>query len=121
MDASADNLLEAERKAQETIAELRSMEDSYAMARQVVGLRDDRLKQRLAMLVAEYLGKDNSATASETLARADERWDAAIKEVIDQTAAAQKIVAHWDFLHMRFELCQALMNNERRKMGSGLL
>lgn len=116
MIANADRLAELEAEQVRIIKELESLEDSYATARQVCALRDDRLKKEFSMLVVEFIRAGNAAGASEHMARADERYTGAIKMVLKDTANAQKILTHWDVLHTKFEATTALMNNERAKM-----
>lgn len=116
MEASADNLLEAERKAAQTIAELHQMEESYSMAKQVAGLRDDRIKKSLAVLVAEFIRKGDSATAAEWKARADKRFKGVVEQIMQETADAVAICLHWDVEKLKFENAQAMRNDERAKL-----
>jgi hypothetical protein len=116
MNTDADRLIALERELSETVSELESMTDAYAMARQLVALRDDRLKREHSVLTAGFLRNGEPAGASEHYARADERFREAAQKILKETSDAQKIVTRWDVLHSKFEAVQACLNNERAKM-----
>lgn len=116
MNADADRLIALERELSETVSELESMTDGYAMARQLLALRDDRLKREHSVLTAEFLRKGEPAGASEHYARADERYKQAAQKILKETSDAQRLVTRWDVLHSKFEATQACLNNERAKM-----
>lgn len=116
MLADNDRLLQAERECADCIKHLEGMVTAVALAKQIVGLRDDRIKKSLATLVAEYIRKGNSAASAEWNARADDRFTRAGEEIVDQTAEAQAIIFRWDIEKLKFENAQSLRNDERAKM-----
>lgn len=116
MLADSDRLLAAERECCRCIEALEALSGQMALAKQIVGLRDDRIKKELAVLVAEYLKGGDSAAASEWNARADKRFAAACSHLIKETAASQDILNAWELQKLKFENAQALRNDERAKM-----
>jgi hypothetical protein len=116
MLADNDKLLQAERECCAAIESLEQQQSGYAMARQIVGLRDDRMKKELAVLVAEGLRSDLSATAAEWTARADKRFTAACAKIMRETAAAREAICQWEITKLKFENAQALRNDERAKL-----
>ena len=114
--ADHDRMLEAEKQSTACIHAMETMVKSVAMARQVVGLRDDRLKKELAVLQSEYLTKGEGVGASEIKARSDARYVEAIKRIMADTASAQEIVMRYDLEKTKFENAQALRNDERARM-----
>lgn len=111
-----DKLLAAERECADCIKEMQASVRGVAMARQIVGLRDERIKKELAVLTAEFLAQDKSAAASEVLARADKRYALAVSRVLQESAAAQEQLLDWQVLEKRFENAQAMRNDERARM-----
>lgn len=116
MLADNDRLMQAERECAQSIKSLESMVTAVAMAKQIVGLRDDRIKKSLSVLVAEYIRKGGSAAGAEWNARADVRFEQAASEILDQTADAQSVILRWDIEKLKFENAQSLRNDERAKM-----
>ena len=116
MLADADRLLQAERECCEALTAMEKLQTALAMAKQIVGLRDDRMKKELAVLVAEFLRAENSAAAAEWYARADKRFARACAKIMRETAAAQDTICSWEILKLKFENAQALRNDERAKM-----
>lgn len=113
---SNDAILEAQRESAAIIGRMHAMKARWAEARQVVAMRDDRIKKELAVLVVEYMEQKHSATAAEWRARADKRFTAAIKTIMRETADAEVVMRDWYILDKQFEHCQAIQNNERKKM-----
>jgi type I site-specific restriction endonuclease len=116
MLADNDRMMQAERECVECIKKLEGMVSAVAMARQIVGLRDDRIKKSLSVLVSEYIRKGGSALAAEWNARADERFTQMASDILDQTAEAASVLLKWDIERLKFENAQALRNDERAKL-----
>lgn len=116
MIASADRLFELEAELAGAVGELEATANGYATARQLVGLRDDRLKRELSLLVSEYIRGGEPAGASEHHARADERYQAAATKILNETIAAQKVCTRWEVMKTKIEAVQQLLNDERQKM-----
>lgn len=116
MLADHDRLAQAERESCEVIRQMEHLSPSLALAKQVVGLRDDRMKKELAVLVVEFLKAGNSAAAAEWYARGDTRFAKACAKIMAETAAAQETINQWELLRAKFENAQALRNDERAKL-----
>jgi hypothetical protein len=117
MEACNDTLLDAQREAAAIIAKMSAMKEKWAEARQVVALRDKRIDKELAVLVVEGLENKLSATAAEWRAKADKRYTEAIKKIMRETSTAECIIREWYILEKQFEHCQAIQNNERKRIG----
>ncbi len=116
MLADNDRLLSAEAECVRALAEIETMIPALSMARQIVGLRDDRLKKEVAVLVAEFIRGGDSATAAEWKAKADQRYAEAVKKIMRETADAQAIIERNNLLKLKYENAQAVRNDERAKM-----
>lgn len=116
MIADQDRLLEAERECGKALKEMEQIQASLAYAKQIVGLRDDRIKKELAVLVVEGLKSDLSAAASEWQARADKRWTVACTRIMRETADAQEVINRWELLKLKYDNAQSLRNDERQRM-----
>jgi hypothetical protein len=114
--ADHDRLVAAEAECIAALDEIERMIPALAMARQIVGLRDDRLKKEVACLVAEFLKGGDSATAAEWKAKADPRYAQAVKQIMRETADAQAIIERNKLLGMKYDNAQAVRNDERAKM-----
>jgi hypothetical protein len=116
MLASSDRLLELEAELAGAVTELETTANGYATARQLVGLRDDRFKRELSLLVSEYIRGGEAAGASEHHARADERYKAAATKILNETISAQKVCVRFEIVKIKIEAVQQLLNDERAKM-----
>lgn len=113
---SNDNLLNAQREADNILRKMRELKAAWSEARQVVALRDRRIDKELAVLVVEGLDAKLSATAAEWRAKADKRYHQAIVNIITDCAKKESVLAEWRILEKHFEHCQAEQNNERARM-----
>jgi hypothetical protein len=116
MLADNDRMLQAEKECVKAIECMEQMVSGVAMARQIVGLRDDRVKKALSVLVAEYLKNGDSAAGAEWKARADARFESAARDILNQTSEAAQSLLRWDIQKLKFENAQALRNDERARM-----
>jgi hypothetical protein len=114
--ADHDRLCAAEAECIAALDEIERMIPTLSLARQIVGMRDDRLKKEIAVLVAEFLKGGDSAAASEWRAKADPRYAEAVKKIMRQTADAQAVIERNNLLKLKYENAQAVRNDERAKM-----
>jgi hypothetical protein len=98
----AHDLLDIERRLVATVEEMHKLTSAVAMSRQVKEFVGDQRKNLLSKYVAPHL-KDGSATAAETLARANEQYQAELTVLADQYRTAEKHIAKWDALHCQLD------------------
>lgn len=111
----AHSLLELERQLVATVEELQKRTSAVAMARQIKEYAPDQRKNLLARYVAPLL-KANSATAAETLARANEQYQEELQALAFQYSNAEKHLATWDALHCRYEAQRSALSLAKETM-----
>lgn len=97
------DLFEIERRLTATTAELQRYTDAVSLSRQIKEFSSDLRKNLLARYVAPFLRAGESATAAETLARADVEYRLELIELQSSYTKAEKHIAKWDALHCQFE------------------
>jgi hypothetical protein len=113
MNANFEQLAAAQKGMADAITELDQLRDKVAMARQIVEFCGDRRKSALSVLVVEYLKQDMPIGAAEHQARADSRFKAEMKLIMEQTGNAEKVVKAWELQKIRFECARSLLSSER--------
>jgi len=112
----AHDIIELERRLAATVEELHSRASAVAMSRQIKEFISDQRKNLLAKYTAPLL-RDNSATAAETLARANDDYEAEFERLQDQYRTAEKHLAKWDALHCQFEAARSALSLARTQIG----
>ena len=105
----AHDLIEIEARLSATADTLIRSASAVAMARQIKEYASDQRKNLLARYTAPLL-KDTSATAAETLARADPRYQQDLNEQMDQYRQAEQHIATWDALKCKLEALRSALN-----------
>jgi len=95
---------------------MEAMVKDVADAKQVVAMRDDRMKREESVLVTEFLRSGESAASARAQALADPRYTAAVKKILSETAHAQQILLRYELEKLKWENAQALRNDERARM-----
>ena len=109
------DLLELESRMTAAVEELHKRSSAVAMSRQIKEYSSDMRKNLLAKFTAPLL-KDNSATAAETLARANEQYQGELEMQMDQYRTAEKHLAEWDALHCKFEAARSALSLARSQI-----
>jgi hypothetical protein len=105
----AHDLIEIERRLAATVGELQSRASAVAMSRQIKEFIGDQRKNLLAKYVAGFL-KSNSATAAETLARANEEYQAELAALAETYTVAEKHLAKWDAYHCQLDALRSTLS-----------
>ncbi len=85
----------------------------YAQARQVVSYDSDRRKNLLAKYTVKYLKEDNSATAAEAMARADESYQAEFNAQAEELQTAEGVIAKRRSVETSWESARSLLSFQR--------
>jgi uncharacterized iron-regulated protein len=93
----------------DAIVALDNLKSSVAMAKQIVEFSGDRRKS----YVVEFLKQDMTLGAAEHNARADERFKAEMKAIMNQTGEAEKTIKAWELQRIKFECARSLLSAER--------
>jgi hypothetical protein len=97
---------------------LSSMTGDVAVARQVVNFDSDRRKRALAIAAAPLLAAGNTNAGADTEARASGVYAAAMKQLGEQYAAAEKVLAEWEATKIQFECARSLLSAQKAAMQS---
>lgn len=111
-----DRMRQAEMACTKCIELMEAMVPEVALARQIVGLRDDRMQKEESVLVAEFLRGGDSAAAAKPKAQADPRFTVAMKKIMSETAAAQQSLLRYELEKLKYDNAQALRNDERARL-----
>jgi len=85
----------------------------YAQARQVIAYDSDRRKNLLAKYTVKYLKEDNSATAAEAKARADEAYQAEFNTQAEELQTAEGVIAKRRGVETSWESARSLLSFQR--------
>jgi len=113
MNAQFEQLELAQRAMADAIVALDNLKSSVAMAKQIVEFSGDRRKSALSVYVVEFLKQDMTLGAAEHNARADERFKAEMKAIMNQTGEAEKTIKAWELQRIKFECARSLLSAER--------
>jgi hypothetical protein len=113
MSAQFEHLESAQKGMADAITRLEGLKDGVALAKQIVEFSNDRCKSALSKLVVEYLKQDMTIGGAEHHARADERYKSEMKNIMKQTAEAEKQIKAWELARIQFECARSLLSAER--------
>ena len=113
MRAEFEHLEAAQRSMADAIAALDNLKSSVALAKQIVEFSGDRRKSALSVYVVEFLKQDMTLGAAEHNARADERFKADMKAIMQQTGGAEKTIKEWELARIKFECARSILSAER--------
>lgn len=102
---------------QKCVLALEKISDDAADARQVKDFNTDRSKRALAIVVADFLEKGESAAAAEWKARSSPVYGSALHDLMEQYKAALRVIEKQDALRTKFEASRSLLSVEKAKMG----
>lgn len=115
MTMDATDLLELEARMVAAVEDLQKRASAVAMSRQIKEFSSDMRKNLLAKYTAPLL-KDNSATAADTMARANDDYQFALGVLADQYRKAEKHLAEWDALHCKYEAARSALSLARSQI-----
>jgi len=109
------DLLQLESRMVAAVEELQKLSSAVAMSRQIKEFASDLRKNLLAKYVVKYLA-DNTATAAESKARADEQYVDELESLMTQYRTAEKHLANWDAIHCKFEAARSALSLARTQI-----
>jgi|SRR5215471_4369820 len=85
-------------------------------AKQVREYDSDRRKNLLAKHMVPYLKAGHSAAASETMARADARYETEFEAMAGQRETADICIATWEAEHAKLDALRSLLSMQKETM-----
>jgi hypothetical protein len=103
-------------RMQRATKRLHDMAAMVGIAKQIREYDSDRRKNLLATYMIKYLKEDNGVSASDAMARADERYQEELKRLGEQLADAEKTIAQWNAEQASFEAARSLLSFSKATM-----
>ena len=117
---SNEEIIKLQQKMKDKVKAINGMTTSIALAHTVIGMASDNRKRLLAKFSAPYIREGKSDAVAQTLARADEKYVAELKEFADGLQSAYEIKAEYDALHSGLEVARSLHSMVNRKLSNFL-
>lgn len=115
MNADAHDLYKLSRDLENVAIQLEAIGPQVAKAKVVRDYDSDRRRNLLAEFVTPLLAK-NSATAAESMARADETYQKRFKDLSLELNAAYAIISKEAGLQARFEAARSILSSYKAQM-----
>lgn len=112
-----DEIRDIEKKMTECIGRMRTLAPMVGAARQVKEFSGDQRKVALAEIQVPYIQRGESATAAETLARANPLYIQNLRTLEKSYADACATIAEWEAVFARFEACRSMLAMARQTLG----
>lgn len=104
------------RRMKGSTRKLHQLAPQMGVAKQVREYDSDRRKNLLAKFVVKHLIGGQSATAAETLGRADPAYEEGLKNLSTQLQDAETTIAQWQAENASFEASRSLLSFSKESM-----
>lgn len=114
------NIVDLESRLGAALLELERRTEAVAQAKQIKEFVSDMRKGLLAKYAMPHIKSGESATASDTLARADENYMRELKELAAQYQTAEKHITAYDVSMAKFDAARSLLAMARAQVPASM-
>ncbi len=116
MNPDHSDIYKVEKRMKEAAKKLHSMAGEMGMAVTIIDLDSDRRKALLSRFAAEHLKAGESASAADTLARADPAYDKEFQALFGQYQDAQTTKHEYEIEKISWETARSLLARQRETL-----